>query len=98
MADRDFTSNKITKKARKVAPPTKARSRRKSKTISVISNVVANIYTPMKLDFPEPFGPITTLIALGFKSSIEEILLNPFYAYSVKFWHNFLLRTFGKTV
>jgi hypothetical protein len=33
--------------------------------------------TPMKFDFPDPFGPITTLIGLSSSFSTEAILLNP---------------------
>jgi hypothetical protein len=36
-----------------------------------------NAKTPIKFDFPAPFGPITTLIGPNFSFSTEAILLNP---------------------
>jgi hypothetical protein len=33
--------------------------------------------TPIKFDFPDPFGPITALIGLNSSFSTEAILLNP---------------------
>jgi hypothetical protein len=37
----------------------------------------SNSNAPRKLDFPEPFGPITTLIGFSGSLSIERMLLKP---------------------
>lgn len=42
-----------------------------------VADGVQKSNTPIKLDFPDPFGPITTLIGLNSSFSTEAMLLNP---------------------